>query len=141
MRVLAVDPGKTCGCALWEDGQLTKAGQCSWGALAVWAEEVVPMLDELVCEDFRVGPQTLKTGGDWRHPTAAIGVLRYWCEKAGVPFVLQQPAEAKSFSSDARLRALGWYHPSRGGHANDALRHLVLRLATLGELPLSTLVE
>ena len=59
-----------------------------------------------------------------------IGGLRYLAvvgdEYVGpLRFVRQTPAQAKSFGTDDKLRRLGWYTPTPGGHANDAARHLL----------------
>ena len=35
---------------------------------------------------------------------------------------------AKSFATDAKLKALDWYERTKDGHANDAARHLVVYL-------------
>lgn len=41
-----------------------------------------------------------------------------------VPFVVQQPAQAKTTMTDARLKHYGIYAPTRGKqHARDAVRH------------------
>jgi len=77
----------------------------------------------VVCESFipRPGVRT------WQ-PQAleAIGVVRYLARRADCPFELQSPADAKRFSTDQKLKKLGWYTPTEGGHVNDALRHLLL---------------
>lgn len=53
------------------------------------------------------------------------GTVDYLAEKLGFPFELQTPREAKAFATDTKLKALGWYKPTKGGHANDATRHLL----------------
>lgn len=132
MIVIAVDPGKMCGVAVWQEDRLAQAQQLKQYAFHEWAEVVIPTFAahdlRVVCEDFRLSPASLKTGSDWQWPCASMGVLRYWCEKAGVPFSKQSPAEAKTFATDAKLKALGWYTPTPGGHTNDALRHLLVYL-------------
>jgi hypothetical protein len=82
-------------------------------------------VDLVVCENFtpRVGirtwePDALKT----------IGALEFVCHAANRPFELQMPADAKRFVTNEKLAKLGWRAPSKGGHADDALRHLVLAL-------------
>lgn len=50
--------------------------------------------------------------------------------KLGFRFTLQTPAQAKSFATDDKLKALGWHRPTPGGHANDATRHLLTYVAT-----------
>jgi hypothetical protein len=56
----------------------------------------------------------------------SIGALRYLCLYYGVEFdALQKPSE-KGFASAAKLKKMGWYRPSKGGHQNDAARHLLI---------------
>lgn len=130
--VLAVDPGKTCGVALWYGDELQYAGEGAQHKLHMWAEETIMGYQdqglEVVCEDFRLSPATLKTGSDWKYPTATIGVLKYWCKKYDVPFTLQPASQGKKFATDAKLKALDWYASTPGGHTNDALRHLLVYL-------------
>jgi hypothetical protein len=51
---------------------------------------------------------------------------------------MQSPAVAKRFSSDARLKHMGYFTRAKG-HANDASRHLLVFLATHGYLDEETL--
>ena len=79
--------------------------------------------DVVVCESFvpRPGIRT------WQ-PEAleTIGALRYICQREGIPFELQAPADAKRFSTNDKLQLLSWRNPTPGGHADDAARHLLL---------------
>ena len=43
------------------------------------------------------------------------------------------PAQSKAFSTDDKLKALGWHNPTPGGHQNDAARVLLLGLAKRGD--------
>lgn len=57
------------------------------------------------------------------------GALEYLCHEYGATYLPEQkPRDAKHVVSDKRLRQLGWYRPSDGGHMNDAARHLGLVL-------------
>ena len=91
----------------------------------------------LCSESFTIGPQTVKnTAAPWS--LELIGVARavsqIWC---GRDLTLQSPAQAKRFSSDDRLKRMGFHTPGKG-HANDAARHLLLLLVTRGLLPVET---
>jgi hypothetical protein len=94
----------------------------------------------LISESFIITQQTGKnTQAPWS--LELIGVMRMISQiYLGRSLVLQQPASAKRFSSDDRLRRLGWYTPKKG-HANDAARHLLLLMATRGLLPQEVLHE
>lgn len=125
MRILAVDPGKTTGLAI-------RSGDDKPATWQLPVEDAVDMCEEyltlqprtlVVCESFipRPGAKT------WQ-PDAVetIGVLRTLCRWHGHVFELQSPADAKRFSTDAKLKKVGWYKSTRGGHVNDALRHMLL---------------
>ena len=88
----------------------------------------------LVAESFMIGPQTVKnTQAPWS--LEVIGVARYVSQHfTKRDLVLQAPASAKRFASDARLKHMDWYKPGKG-HANDASRHLLTVLANRGWLP------
>lgn len=69
------------------------------------------------------------------------GWLRLECDALGIPLTMQTPAEGKSFGTDAKLRYLGWFDRSPGGHKNDAARHLVTYLSTRDEMIRSALAR
>lgn len=58
------------------------------------------------------------------------GYIDGLAEKLGFRLTLQTPAQAKSFATDTKLKAAGWYKPTPGGHANDGARHLLTYLAS-----------
>lgn len=125
MRFLAIDPGLTTGMAEQTD---TLKLPLTWELPVNDAMDLVEELLDgprycVVMESFtpRPGVRT------WQ-PDAleAIGVARFLARKNGCLFELQSPADAKRFSTDEKLKKLGWHTPTEGGHANDALRHLLL---------------
>lgn len=91
-------------------------------------------------ESFIIGPQTIKnTQAPWS--LELIGVARMVSRLyTGRELFLQSPAQAKRFSSDARLKHLGWHRPGKG-HANDAARHLLLVMVTRGWLSADRVLE
>lgn len=147
MRVLAVDPGGVTGLALWDPqmfaphhGPNGYEPFGSWqvegyeGAVRSLWDEVTCAPDALVCEGFVIRSNTHKLdSGAFSHTTDLIGACRYLAHEHGVPFYRQTPAEAKAFASDEKLRRLGWYNATPGGHANDAARHLLTFLVKQGE--------
>jgi len=73
--------------------------------------------------------------GAFSETTDRIGAMRLIADHGGVQFVRQTPAQAKSFATDDKLRKLGWFSPTPGGHANDATRHLLVYLAGIKHGP------
>jgi len=139
---IALDPGVATGIAqhrpvypedfkAWERDQGTT---CHWldkrlYELVTENEEEV----EVVCESYTISGQTTKKTRQYAS-LEIIGTARYLCQKYDVPFVLQTPAEAKRFATDARLKGGGFWTPTKGGHANDAARHMFVRLTKRGLL-------
>lgn len=136
--VLAVDPGKITGYAIWNLSGLKEAGQLPEHEFLVFAEDLIAKywaFDlRVVCESFRISAQTVTKGADAHWSIGQIRILNYWCRKEdrSVPFVEQSPAEAKTFVTDAKLLRLGWRQATPGGHRDDAVRHLVLYLLREG---------
>lgn len=138
--VLAVDPGKKTGLSLWSphwsDDRPPEVTELSWPEFPTYVETTVHAYASqgssmaIVCESFTITVQTAKhTQAPWS--LEGIGVCRYVALKYDCEFVLQAPSSAKTFSSDDRLRQLGWWATGRG-HGNDATRHLLLYCATRG---------
>jgi len=121
MMTLAIDPGLVTGWALYP-GFIS--GQVE-GRFAFynWFEGI-PAPDRVVCEDFLISERTIKASRQ-ADPHRIIGYLEGVCYERGIEFYLQTPAQAKSFASDDKLRAVDWFFPSKGGHQNDAARHLL----------------
>lgn len=134
-RILAIDPGKTTGWAAFDRVEETfDSGQTDFKEtcelLRTCTEQWKTEL-HVVSESFIITLQTVKnTQAPWS--LELIGVARYFsqfnCEE---DLSLQMPSAAKRFSSDMRLKDLGWFVPGKG-HANDAARHLLLFLGTHG---------
>jgi hypothetical protein len=62
-----------------------------------------------------------------------IGVARFVALRKSAEFVLQSPADAKRFATDARLDVVEWREPGQD-HFNDACRHLMLFLCKTGRM-------
>ena len=139
--VLAVDPGKTTGYALWTDGERVE-GELYAEAFLDYAESVLKTgtVDTVVCERFII---TTRTGKLSHAPWSLeqIGALRHLCHVHRVNFVLQNVSDAKKFGTDQRLNLLGWKRPQGAGHARDAQRHLLVHLVRTKELSASELLE
>ncbi len=144
--IIAVDPGKMTGWAIRGTDESMIAGELEWYGFLKWVEEYVKAAIRvgydvtLVCESYTITPATIrKTRQHWS--LEIIGCLRYWSLRhAGKELVLQSPASAKSFSTNEKLKALDWYVPGRG-HANDALRHLLLYLVAENMIDLTSVIQ
>lgn len=141
MGILAVDPGKTTGYVLWNDGERIE-GELYGEAFLDRADELIvsDQVDVVVCERFIITAQTgKKTQAPWS--LEQIGALRFLCRKHNVHFVLQSASDAKRFATDHRLNALGWKRPKGAGHARDAQRHLLVFLVRQNLIDAATLLE
>lgn len=130
--VLAVDPGKTTGFALWSALKPSEAviSQAENDVFLPYADRLMTAHGPellIVCEAYIISPETLKKSRQ-TDPLEVIGVLRYLAFRHGSTFApLQKAADAKTVVPNDRLRTLGWYE--RGAdHGRDAARHLALWL-------------
>lgn len=138
MNCIAIDPGKATGIARLWNGEF-KSTILPWYE-AMWIiERDVHLYDLAVVEDYRISKQTLTKGADAHWPMGGIGCVTYFATKANVECIKQSPSDAKSFSTDAKLKKIDWYKPGEG-HDNDAARHLLLALVNRGEFDLRTLL-
>lgn len=135
--LLAVDPGLATGWC-WisvvkgSTPEFIVTGESEPMPFLSLAEGFIERVDAVVCESFIITPQTGKNSqAPWS--LELIGALRWLCHKESVPFVLQSPADAKSFANDARLERIGWKRTATD-HGRDAQRHAVLWLARNGFL-------
>lgn len=133
MILLAVDPGETTGIALdWPevDGHAWSATEKPMNAFLDWACWFIPANVgnvEVVCERFVISGRTTRSGRtDVNWSIEQIGVLRYVCHVYGVPFRLSGAGDAMKEWKNAKLKQVGRYTKGGGGHANDAMRHLLL---------------
>lgn len=126
--IVAIDPGQTTGVAVFTDRTFASfeiEGRCNMYAwLRDMFDDTLVQGDRVICESFRISPGTAKLSPqyDALYLYGAAEMLTY---TNNLLFVPQTPSEAKSFSTDAKLKYLGWYRPSLGGHQNDAARHLL----------------
>ncbi len=140
--IIAVDPGGTTGLAFWtEPGeyphfeQVRRERQIRLEMLEdirTWAAELGSDLT-IVCETYTITQRTSKLSQQ-TDALKIIGVLEYFAHVYGPRIVMQSPADAKRFATDARLKAAGMWTPTKGGHANDANRHLFVYLVKHGLL-------
>jgi hypothetical protein len=74
-------------------------------------------------ERFDITPHTWRMRGS-SDAIEVIGIVRYLATLGGAQLITPMSREGKRQVPDGMLRALGWYRPGHGGHANDAARHL-----------------
>ena len=140
--VVAVDPGGTTGIALWSPHLGLSMRELNPAAEAVdWLANVLDSSNprrHVVVERYIITPATAKMSQQ-HDALEIIGALKFLCRKYGHTLTMQTPAEAKAFSTDAKLKNVGWYQPGQG-HARDASRHALLFLAKQGIIDLHTLI-
>jgi len=125
---LAIDPGDMTGVATMTNGDFHST-QAPLNDVLDWVYDtlLIGTRPVIFCEDFIITPETAKKSRQ-TSPTDGIGALKWMAHMFDVTLTLQTPAAAKKFADDKKLKALGWYRPTKGGHANDAARHLMLGL-------------
>ena len=133
-RIIVVDPGKLSGYVV-ADYNLDTCTVESLETVELDAEELWDRLTldlkpdvEVVYEKFFITTETGKKN-NVNYSLEHIGVIKYLCYKSGITDVFSfSPSEAKNFCDNKRLRNVELWHKGGEGHANDALRHLVLHL-------------
>lgn len=146
--VLSVDPGKATGVVFmsWNGEDpvpnviISKEVQPEEFAMII--ETILNTQKQesnftVVCERFTINAQTVRNS-QAPYSLEQIGVLKHLCrinmydpEK----IVFQSPADAKNMFPNPTLKKLGTWHVGGEGHANDAMRHALLRLVKTGWVP------
>lgn len=130
--ILSVDPGGTTGVALWNTHVLEDPTfyEVPGGLLGFvdWMEENTDQheLSLIICESFipRPGARSMQYDALW-----IGGYLQAGAHLRRISFKFQSPATAKSFSTNDKLKAAGFY-PVGLGHAQDAARHLLVHVVS-----------
>lgn len=151
--VISIDPGKTTGVCLleWSGAQedlptLKMSAEVLEDGFAEWFDRAMAIASSLsqsyalvsvVCEKFTITPQTGKNS-QAPYSLEQIGVLKHLCrvnEYGSENIVFQAPVDAKALFPNDALKKVGTWHKGGDGHANDAIRHALLRLAKTGWKP------
>jgi DNA-binding transcriptional regulator PaaX len=144
--VLSVDPGKATGVVLMSlDGETPVKVLSSELQPEEFAPYLKPILEGwklhesfiVVCERFTINAQTVRNS-QAPYSLEQIGVLKHLCREAGYSvddIVMQSPADAKAMFPNEALKKVGTWHVGGEGHANDAMRHALLRLVKTGWKP------
>lgn len=149
--IISVDPGKmtgTCVLAIPSDSvtpELLSSNEYEPHEMApflreeipYWLENPMPTRLEIVCERFVINAQTArKTQAPWS--LEQIGILKQTMRDHNIPeesIIWQAPADAMSMFPNDKLKILGYWHRGGAGHANDAIRHALLRAVKTGWVP------
>jgi hypothetical protein len=148
--VLGVDPGLASGVAFlsWDEDTPGALPEVVWTREAdedQFGDVITDALKHerdgarifVVCERFIINARTVQNSqAPWS--LEQIGVLKHVCRKNNYPkkdIAYQAPADAKSMFPNPALKKIGTWHVGGGGHANDAIRHALLRLVKAGWVP------
>jgi hypothetical protein len=145
--VIAIDPGKTTGFAVityaGESPALLVSRELGPYAFAMAltdelkAAKEAGVLIDVVCERFVINAQTIKNS-QAPFSLEQIGIMKYVVHSNGLDpekIYFQSPSDAKKLFSNDALKKLGFWHVGGGGHALDAMRHGLLRIAKTGWVP------
>lgn len=146
--ILSIDPGKASGVVFmaWDGTNETPK--------IVLAKEVQPedfamTIDTLlnsyknedslsvICERFTINAQTVRNS-QAPYSLEQIGVLKHLCRTNMYNpenIIFQSPADAKAMFPNEALKKVGAWYVGGEGHANDAIRHALLRFVKTGWKP------
>jgi hypothetical protein len=147
--VLSVDPGKATGvCVLVWDEEKDEVPSIQYSG-EVQPEEFAEVIEvalfnlshldtfSVVCERFVINAQTVRNS-QAPYSLEQIGVLKHLCRKNNFSvekIAFQNPVDAKTMFPNDKLKKIGTWHKGGEGHANDAIRHALLRFTRLGWVP------
>lgn len=147
MIVLSVDPGKLSGVAkLSWSGNADELPVVDYSAELTdsdFAEEIKKLFEPdnklffVACESFIINAQTVRNS-QAPYSLEQIGVLKHLCREAGYgpeKIAFQAPVNAKNMFPNPALKTLNTWHKGGEGHANDAIRHALLRMVKGGWVP------
>jgi hypothetical protein len=151
--VLAVDPGKMTGMALFsrDVGQepvkeWSKELEQHEVAAAIrevlWNPVIKPNLD-VVCERFIINAQTVRNS-QAPYSLEVIGIVKQCLFDNGRSMddiYFQTPANAMGMFTNEKIKKLDYWHRGGAGHALDAIRHALLRFVSKGWKPVGLLKE
>lgn len=146
--VLSIDPGKATGVALLhlardEDPKIIFSGEAQPEEFAGVVRNILKDFTEdystltVVCEKFTINAQTVRNS-QAPYSLEQIGALKQILQDFGIDrdsIVWQMPVDAKKMFPNETLKTLEIWHKGGEGHANDALRHALLRLVKGGWIP------
>jgi hypothetical protein len=146
--ILSVDPGKATGVALLvrvdkEEPTLSMSCEVQPEEFAEVVRNIIAEIGDdlselqIVCEKFTINAQTVRNS-QAPFSLEQIGVLKQIMQDNGIDresVVWQTPADAKRMFPNEALKTLRYWHRGGEGHANDAIRHALLRQVKTGWIP------
>jgi hypothetical protein len=147
-HILSVDPGKATGIAFlsWtkgEEPELLRSCEVQPEQYAEVIRDLMHSFDmdfstlEVVCEKFTINAQTVRNS-QAPYSLEQIGVLKQILQDFELDrekIVWQTPGDAKRMFPNEALKTLEYWHKGGEGHANDAIRHGLLRIVKSGWIP------
>jgi hypothetical protein len=129
---LSIDPGTVhCGLALFHDEHCDWAQEYTPSDLLSVVEKALEdcAVSEIVCEEFRLYPKAASMlAYDDLRTVEVIGVLRWLCSRAKVPFILQPASIKRATTAMVKRRAIELASHGAGEHARDAELHGFYRI-------------
>jgi hypothetical protein len=146
--ILAVDPGKTSGICTFsvapnEEPVLEKSGEYLMKEYHIPIYETIMYAKamqftiDIVCERFIINAQTVRNS-QAPFSLEQIGILKYImldCQIDPEELIFQSPSDAKKMFPNETLKKLEYWHRGGDGHANDAIRHGLIRCVKTGWSP------
>jgi hypothetical protein len=128
--IVGIDPGKTTGIAVWNDGalDLSMTGEYDVTGVYSFLDRHCGEFGHQQVEWFTISERTTKTSIDYS-AIHLIGAVQFAAWRCGHPVSYSRPAEAKTQFPDAALRQAGFWH--RSDHVRDATRHLCMALVSM----------
>ncbi|MBA7691033.1 hypothetical protein ES703_99571 [subsurface metagenome] len=120
MKILAIDPGETCGVAIFKDDKLIEATELSEKELLIHIEIDKP--DVIIVEAYLHFPW-VKDYAVHEYPTAElIGKIKLLAEQLNLRITTQPVGLVKSVITKRVLRHFD-IKPYKSKHINDAIKH------------------
>lgn len=146
--VLSVDPGKATGIAILsmtanKEPEIIYSCEVQPEEFANAVRKIIEDIGDdydtfsIVCEKFTINAQTVRNS-QAPYSLEQIGVLKQILQDFGLDregIFWQSPADAKKMFPNEALKTLKYWHKGGEGHANDAIRHGLLRLVKTGWIP------
>jgi hypothetical protein len=146
-HILAVDPGKASGIALFKfeggEPELIWSGEYQQNEYAkpirdaIYATIAMGYSLDVTCERFTINAQTVKNS-QAPYSLEQIGILKQIMMDNDLDpekIAFQSPADAKAMFPNPALKKLEYWHKGGEGHALDAIRHGLLRCIKVGWKP------
>lgn len=144
--ILAVDPGTSTGYLVVDQREPTKivmCGQLPPAEFTTFAHTLMPALAGVAVEGVFISHKTSIAASNMVDLMDVLGWVTLECRRRGIPIDRQRPADARAFSTDEKLKHLGWWNlgQARGNRdVRSAARHMLLYLVKHGLLTPRALV-